>query len=243
MLPNQPKKERVSNPTPYPSAHMMTAAIIFWRVDDGVGGRCRGCAGVTPTGGGPATCMSPQTGAGQRLGLRRRRVCLSLMAGMRRAPGIAEEGERARPSGTRPPRAIGAPGVVKVVGGGWAGRQPAPWEAGPSFVRRRWTIPPSPATHVLRSGLSRSQEVTRTELVEAATIRDAIFRSTKAPPRTPLGMSVRNWCHFTVPPRPRTRPPIQQGAPSGYSLASLSVGVGRPTCRTRDPAGVEVCAC
>ena len=98
-------------------------------------------------------------------------------------------------------------------------------------------------THVLRSGLSRSQEVTRTELVEAATIRDAIFRSTKAPPRTPLGMSVRNWCHFTVPPRPRTRPPIQQGAPSGYFVASLSVGVGRPTCRTRDPAGVEVCAC
>ena len=90
--------------------------------------------------------------------------------------------------------------------GGWAGRQPAPWEAGPSFVRRRWTNPPSPSTHVLRSGLSRSQEVTRTELVEAATIRDAIFRSTKAPPRTPLGMSVRNWCHFTVPPRPRTRP-------------------------------------
>ena len=46
------KKRRVSNPTPYPSAHMMTAAIIFWRVDDGVGddgvgGRCRGCAGVT----------------------------------------------------------------------------------------------------------------------------------------------------------------------------------------------------
>ena len=105
--------------------------------DDGVGGRCRGCAGVTSTGGGPATCVSPQTGAGQRLGLRRRRVCLSLMAGMRRAPGIAEEGERARPSGARPPRAIGAPGVVKVVGGGWAGRQPAPWEAGPSFVRRR----------------------------------------------------------------------------------------------------------
>ena len=58
------------------------------------------------------------------------------------------------------------------MGGGWAGRQPAPWEAGPSFVRRRWTNPPSPATHVvthvLRSGLSRSQEVTRTELVEAA---------------------------------------------------------------------------
>ena len=143
VLPNQPKKERVSNPTPYPSAHMMTAAIIFWRVDDGFGGRCRGCTGVTPTGGGPATCMSPQTGAGQRLGLRRRRVCLSLMAGMRRAPGIAEEGERARPSGARPPRAIGAPGVVKVVGGGWAGRQPAPWEAGSSFVRRRWTIPVS----------------------------------------------------------------------------------------------------
>ena len=40
---------------------------------------------------------------------------------MRHAPGIAEEGERARPSGTRPPRAIGAPGVLKVVGGmGWA---------------------------------------------------------------------------------------------------------------------------
>ena len=32
VLPNQPKKERVSNPTPYPSAHMMTAAIVFWRV-------------------------------------------------------------------------------------------------------------------------------------------------------------------------------------------------------------------
>ena len=53
--------------------------------------------------------------------MRRRRVCLSLMAGMRHAPGIAEEGERALPSGARPPRAIGAPGVVKVVGGmGWA---------------------------------------------------------------------------------------------------------------------------
>ena len=38
-------------------------------------------------------------------------------------------------------------------------------------------------------------------------------------------------------------PPIQPGAQSGYFLASLSVGVGRPTCRTRDPAGVEVCAC
>lgn len=131
MLPNQPKKERVSNPTPYPSAHMMTAAIIFWRVDDGVGGRCRGCAGVTPTGGGPATCMSPQTGAGQRLGLRRRRVCLSLMAGMRRAPGIAEEGERARPSGTRPPRAIGAPRVVKVVGGDGLGDNQRPGRLAP----------------------------------------------------------------------------------------------------------------
>jgi hypothetical protein len=82
-----------------------------------------------------------------------------------------------------------------------AGRCEGDWEAAPSFVRRRWTIPPSPATES-RSGLSRSQEVTRTDLVEAATIRDAIFRSAKAPPRTPLGMSARNWCYFTVPPRP-----------------------------------------
>ena len=52
VLPNQPKKERVSNPTPYPSAHMMTAAIIFWRVDHGVDGRSRGCTGFIPTGGG-----------------------------------------------------------------------------------------------------------------------------------------------------------------------------------------------
>ena len=157
--------------------------------------------------------------------MRRWRVCLSLMAGMRHAPGIAEEGERALPSGTRPPRAIGAPGVVKVVGG-WAGRQPAPWEAGPSFVRRRWTNPPSPAIHVLRSGLSRSQEMTRTELVKTTSIRAAIFSSTKALPRTPLRVSAQNWCHFTVPPRPRTLPPIQSGALSGYVVASLSVGVG-----------------
>jgi len=39
----QPKKERVSNPTPYPSAHVMTAAMFFWRVDHDVGGRSRGC--------------------------------------------------------------------------------------------------------------------------------------------------------------------------------------------------------
>ena len=63
-------------------------------------------------------------------------------------------------------------------------------------------VPP----HVLRLGLSRSQEVTRTELAEAATIRDAIFRSAKALPRTTIGMSERNWCHFTIPPRPRTHP-------------------------------------
>ena len=41
----------------------------------------------------------------------------------------------------------------------------------PLVVRRRWTIPPSPSTHVLRSGLSRSQEVVSTGLIEAATIR------------------------------------------------------------------------
>jgi hypothetical protein len=68
--------------------------------------------------------------------------------------------------------------------GRWgAERQPAPWEAVPSFVRRRCTILQSPATHVRRLGPSHSQEVTHTELVEAATIRDAIFRSTKALPR------------------------------------------------------------
>ena len=39
-----------------------------------------------------------------------------------------------------------------------------------------------------RSGLSRSQEVTRTELVDTASIRAAIFRFTKDPPRTPLGV-------------------------------------------------------
>ena len=41
MLPNQPKKERVSNPTPYPSTHVMTAAMFFWRIDHDVDGRSR----------------------------------------------------------------------------------------------------------------------------------------------------------------------------------------------------------
>ena len=76
------------------------------------------------------------------------------------------------------------------------------------------------------SGLSRSQEMTRTELVKTTSIRAAIFSSTKALPRTPLRVSAQNWCHFTVPPRPRTLPPIQSGALSGYVVASLSVGVG-----------------
>jgi hypothetical protein len=62
--------------------------------------------------------------------------------------------------------------------------EPATWEAGPSFVRRRWTMPPSPVTES-RLGLSQSQEVTRTELVDAETIRDTIFRSTMAQTRTP----------------------------------------------------------
>ena len=68
-------------------------------------------------------------------------------------------------------------------------------------------------TTELRSGLSRSQEVMYTGLVETASIRDDIFRSTKAPPRTPLGVSAWNWCHFTVPPRPSMSPSIQSGAP------------------------------
>ena len=127
----KPAKKERSNPTPYPSTHVMTAANFFWRIDHDVDGRSRGFAGVTPSGGGPTTCISPQTGTGQRLGLRRRRVCLSLMAGMRRAPGIAEEGEKALPSGTRPPRAIEAPGVVKVVGGDGLGDNQRPGRLAP----------------------------------------------------------------------------------------------------------------
>jgi hypothetical protein len=56
------------------------------------------------------------------------------------------------------PVPLGPPGLSKSWGE-WAGRQPAPWEAGPSFVRRRWTNPPSPATHVLRSGRRRRRSL------------------------------------------------------------------------------------
>ena len=50
VLPNQPKKERVSNPTPYPFAHMMTATIMFWRVDHSVDGRTRSAQASHPLG-------------------------------------------------------------------------------------------------------------------------------------------------------------------------------------------------
>ena len=52
VLPNQPRKERVSNPTIYPSAHVMTAAIFFWRVDHDVDGRSRAAQVLHPLGGG-----------------------------------------------------------------------------------------------------------------------------------------------------------------------------------------------
>jgi hypothetical protein len=62
----------------------------------------------------------------------------------------------------------------------------------------------------------------------------AISLSTPAPPR-PLrvmadwrrlfGVGARNWCHFTVPLRPRTRTPIQLGAPASYDLAYASEGL------------------
>ena len=91
----------------------------------------------------------------------------------------------------------------------------------PLVCSRRWMIPPSPATHIRSSGLSCLK-------VEAATIRDTIFRSAKAQPHPPLWISIQNWCRFTVPPRPRTRPPIQQGAPSSYFLA-LAISRGSTT--------------
>ena len=93
-----------------------------------------------------------------------------------------------------------------------------------------------------RSGLSRSREVTCMELVEKASIRAVIFRCGKFLPRRPFGVSARNWCHFTVRPRPRQQPPIQSGASSSYVPASPSAGVGRPTYRTMDPPGLEMCS-
>jgi hypothetical protein len=46
VLPDQPKKERVLTPTPYPSAHVMEAERIFQQVNHGIGRRSWGSVDV-----------------------------------------------------------------------------------------------------------------------------------------------------------------------------------------------------
>ena len=45
---HRPARAWFSNPTPYPSAHVMTAARFFQRVDHDVGGRSRACCALAP---------------------------------------------------------------------------------------------------------------------------------------------------------------------------------------------------
>ena len=81
----------------------------------------------------------------------------------------------------------------------------------------------------------------------ATSYKVAIALSTPAPPR-PLrvivnqrrlfGEGTRNWCHFTVPPRPRTRTPIQLGAPASYVVAYASGGRRSADVPGEGPAGV-----